>query len=236
MNLNFVLILTIFSSALLAYLLGSINFAIVFTKLLDKKDIRKEGSGNAGFTNTLRCSKKITAVFTFFFDFLKGVVSVKISILFLNLLTYNNKMVISPSLWLFCLYFTGVFCVLGHIKPIFFKFRGGKGALTTSAIALSIDWRVYVFVMLLFLIILFIFKIMSVASILAALTFPVISFIVTFFFDYFKMPQIGFGYVIIATIMPLLMSFVVVCTHKANIIRLKNGTEPKIGCKATSCK
>ena len=109
-----------FLSAAVAYLLGSLSFGIILSKVKYKKDIRDYGSNNAGMTNTLRTFGKRAAAFVFIFDALKGVVAVLLA----KYLLCGDQ---DPVL---CAYIAMFFVVLGHMFPVYFKFKGGKGAAT----------------------------------------------------------------------------------------------------------
>ena len=127
--------------AVISYLLGSLSFSIIFTKFFEKKDIRTMGSGNAGATNVLRSVGPKAAICTFIFDFLKGVASVLIGKLIFSMMLPSG--VLLPEMVQYGTYIAGFSCVFGHMFPIYFGFRGGKGILTTAAIIALIDWRVF---------------------------------------------------------------------------------------------
>ena len=131
----------IIACALISYLLGSFSFAVIFTKLSSKKDVREMGSGNAGFTNVLRSVGVVPEIFTFVFDCLKGIISVLITMWIFNM-DFDSTAInaLSESLRFefnaYGKYLAGVFCVLGHSFPVFFGFRGGKGITTMAGILL----------------------------------------------------------------------------------------------------
>ncbi|HSH36477.1 glycerol-3-phosphate acyltransferase, partial [Schnuerera sp.] len=110
-----------------AYLLGSFSSAYVLGKILMKTDIRAHGSGNAGTTNALRVFGKKVGALTFILDILKGVLAVYIGSMIMN---YNGKLI------------AGIFVVIGHNWPIFFKFKGGRGIATSFGVLLSLYWPV----------------------------------------------------------------------------------------------
>ncbi len=217
--------------AVVAYLLGSLSFSIIFTKLFDHDtDIRSLGSGNAGATNVLRSVGAKAAVFTFIFDFAKGAVSVIIGRYFFQ---YIGTLVGAPAVTMYYgAYIAGVFCVIGHIFPIYFGFKGGKGVLTSAAMIALIDWRVFIIVISVFIILLLITKIVSLSSIIAAAMFPVSTFIITFFIDYrgggSAAGPVSLSYVLITTAIALLMAVILIVKHKTNIERIISGTEKKI--------
>lgn len=217
-------------SFLIAYLLGSINTAVIVTKAATKgkKDIREMGSGNAGFTNVLRSVGKVPAILTIVFDFLKSVLGVFIggvifSIVFTGSSDLDGIVVIGK-------YLCGFFCILGHSYPVFFHFRGGKGIVSAAAMMLVADWRVFLIIVATFAIVFVFSKIISLASITCACLFPVYTFIITFFIDYmnFKFPV---SYVVLCTLAAFLIGLFVVIKHSGNIKRLIAGEEKKITAK-----
>ena len=179
------------------YLLGSIPFGLLITKFFLKKDVRDVGSGNIGATNVLRTGKKLLAALTLLLDVLKGYLSV-----YLTFQYYNDFV-----------YIAALMCFIGHIFPIWLKFKGGKGVAAYLGIILGLSFTLGVIFVLTWLIILFVFRFSSLSSI--ASTF--IIFIYTFLLDDFVLSFYLFS------------TFVIILfTHKENIFRLKNKTENKI--------
>jgi glycerol-3-phosphate acyltransferase PlsY len=217
--------------ALVSYLLGSLSFSIIFTKLFNRNaDIRNLGSGNAGATNVLRSVGAKAALCTFIFDFAKGAVSVMIGrMAFQYLCGITGVPVVVAE---YGAYVAGVACVIGHIFPVYFGFKGGKGVLTSAAMIALIDWRVFVIVIGIFIIVFLFTKIVSFSSICAAAAFPIATFLVTYFLVYRAessgIGAVSFSYVLITTSIALLMAFILIFKHKSNIQRLKNGTEQKL--------
>ena len=121
--------------AVLSYLLGSLNFGIILSRKFQKEDVRTHGSGNAGSTNMLRNYGKLPAVATILGDMAK----VAVAILLVRLLVGNDLYAQQP---IFIKSFAGLFCVLGHIFPCFFRFKGGKGVATCGGMVFMIDWRI----------------------------------------------------------------------------------------------
>lgn len=217
-------------AAVFAYLLGSISFSIIITKLVTKKeDIRTMGSGNAGFTNVLRSVGKGPAVFTIVFDFLKGVLSVFIGGLIMSTIMVGNQP--SAELISYGKYLCGICCMAGHIYPVYFGFKGGKGVVTAAALILMVDWRVFLVVIAAFLVVFLITKIISISSIVSSVVFPAATFGFTFFADYLARGGFSITYVVIDTVFALGIGIFVIAKHKQNIIRLLNGTEKKITAK-----
>ncbi len=222
-------------TAVVGYLLGSINFAIIITRIVDRnKDIRSMGSGNAGFTNVLRSVGKGPAVFTIVFDFLKAVIAVVIGgFLFSSIASQGT--VQSIEFACFGKYLAGLCCIAGHMFPVYFGFKGGKGVVTTAALMAVAEWRVFLVIIALFLIIFAISKIISLGSVICAVCYPIATFCFTFFVDY--LPNVNTAtahsmlYVIVSTLFTLLIGLCVIIKHRSNIQRLLNGTEKKITAK-----
>lgn len=225
----------IITTVVVGYLLGSINFAIIITHIVDKNsDIRKMGSGNAGFTNVLRSVGKGPAIFTIVFDFIKAIIAVIIGGLLFSLITTQNN-IQTAEFVCYGKYLAGLCCIAGHMFPVYFGFRGGKGVVTTAALMAVAEWRVFLVIILLFGLIFIISRIISLGSIICAMCYPVATFAFTFFVDY--RPNVGaddahsFSYVIISTLFTLFIGVCVIVKHKENIQRLLNGTEKKITAK-----
>ena len=179
-----------------SYLLGSIPFG----KLVGRRygvDIQKKGSGNIGFTNTLRTLGWKPGVLVLFLDVLKGFIPVKLALLFLPL---NQVLII------------GLITILAHIFPIWLKFKGGKGAATGLGVVLAINPLIVILPFIVFLIVLFKTKIVSLSSILGTMCFPFVSYLV-----FPKLTIFYTGLVIIT-----------LWTHRKNLARLIKGTEKRI--------
>lgn len=218
-------------SAVVAYLLGSINTAVLVTRIVTKgkSDIRKMGSGNAGFTNVLRCVGKVPAIVTIVCDALKCVIAVLIGgfiFTFASQLLGSQDTVLANELVNFGKYIAGVFCILGHSYPLYFHFKGGKGVVTAAALIATEDWRVFLCVIATFLIVFVLTKIISISSIISAVLYAPYTFAMTFIFDY----QSGYSlsYVIMSTVAALIIGVFVIVKHKENIGRLMRGEEKKI--------
>ncbi len=216
--------------AVIAYLLGSLSFSIIITKIAIKKDIRQMGSGNAGMTNVLRCVGTVPAILTFVLDFAKCVLAVFIGFwIFKNVHAGTELSIYEYETY--GKYLAGLFCALGHMYPIFFKFKGGKGVVTTEALAIMVDWRVGLVTLGIFIIVLLISKYVSLSSIIAAASFG----FVTFFFrcyDFFWgkigiVNELTWRYIIVSSACALGMGLLVIVEHRINIVRLKAGEEKK---------
>ncbi len=193
-----------------SYLSGSIPFGLILTKIFTKKDIRKIGSGNIGATNVLRTGNKYLAILTLVLDILKGYIPVVITIIYF------------PSLIeLSCL---AVF--LGHLFPIWLKFKGGKGVATYLGIITALSFQLFFLFTFTWVITSLIFKYSSVSSMFASLTVFVVNFLreTVIFSD----PSIISIIKIFDSKILFIFFILIVFTHRKNIINLKNKTESKI--------
>ena len=130
--------LPVLAIMIVSYLLGSISFSIIFTKMFSKEDIRTMGSGNAGTTNVLRSVGKRAAILTFVFDILKCVISVLLAKYILEYICAASN---APFYIVnYGIYLAGFCCSIGHMYPIFFKFKGGKGVVTVATMAALADY------------------------------------------------------------------------------------------------
>lgn len=214
-------------TAIVSYLLGSISFSIIFTKkLCNNTDIRSLGSGNAGLTNVLRSVGVKAGILTLIFDFAKGAAAV-----------YSGRMIFQyfgalsgmpPYFAQYGAYLAGLCCMVGHIYPLYFGFRGGKGVLASAAMLLVLDWRLFLVAIGIFALTFVLSGIVSLGSILAAVSFPVANFLFLYFFDYATMAAVPQSYVWGTTLFACVIAFIVIWKHRENIKRLKNGTEKKL--------
>lgn len=213
-------------SVVAAYLLGSINTAVIVTKIVTggKKDIREMGSGNAGFTNVLRSVGKVPAIFTIVCDFLKAIVAVAFGAFLFSLMnTEGHQMAYIINIGK---YLCGFACILGHSFPIYFHFKGGKGIVTAAGMMLVLDWRVFLMILATFLIVFIFSKIISLASLTCAAIYGVYTFILAYFVDH-SSPL----YVATCTVIAFGIGIFVIIKHKDNIKRLIKGEEKKITAK-----
>lgn len=204
------LTLITFGFAILAYVLGSLNFSVLISKYVFHDDVRNYGSHNAGSTNMNRTYGTVAGVLTLVGDFAKGVAATLIPIL---LIGYNVG------------YLAGFCCILGHCFPIFFKFKGGKGAATSAGIIFAADPIVGAIIVLTFLVVTIGTKFVSLGSIISALIFPLVLDRI------FLLTSGGIHPSIITVTSSLLMTIAVVFAHRQNIGRLLSGTESKISFK-----
>ncbi len=204
-------------SAVAAYLLGSINSAIIISKAFYRDDIRKHGSGNAGLTNMLRTYGKGAAGLTLLGDMLKTALAVFIAGFLLGF-NYNNGISVNQG---YC-YLAGLCAVIGHIFPIYYGFKGGKGVLSTATMALVITPVPFAILITLFIIIVAISKYVSLGSVCVASLYPIAVFAcIRLFTDVAHVPV----FLVICTV---LLAITVVWCHRENLKRLANGTERKL--------
>ena len=144
-NLTVIIIILIFVS----YLLCSIPFGLLITKLYGVKDIREIGSGNIGATNVLRTGRKGLALITLVLDFLKGFLSISITLYLNKILTENN--VVIDNFDNFVIPITAIFSVIGHCYPVWLKFKGGKGVATGFGILAGFDFFIFLIIVFIWL-------------------------------------------------------------------------------------
>jgi len=204
-------ILNIFVALASGYLLGSLNTSVIVGKLYGK-DISSLGSRNAGLTNTLRVLGKSAAVFVLAGDILKGIIACLIG---LRLGVYASSGEATDCVSLLA---AGAGAVMGHNWPVYFGFKGGKGALTAAAVLFMINWVMGLMCLGLFAIIVALTRYVSLGTISATMFLVVISFLPNFESTlYFYM-------------FACLMAFTVIFKHRENIQRLLSGTENKLTC------
>lgn len=192
--------------ALVAYLIGSINFAIIFSKKFAGFDLRERGSKNAGTTNVLRTVGKKAAILTLICDMLKGVVSVLLATLVAKIWTETDLEILK--------YLAGLMAIIGHTYPIYYGFKGGKGVATALGVLLIVNPQIGLICLVFALTIMAFTRWVSLGSILAAILFPILTI--------FMVDNMG------AKIISILIGALVVFNHRTNISRLKNGTENKL--------
>ncbi len=213
-----------------AYLVSSVNTSIIVTYIVRHEDIRKLGSGNAGFTNVLRCVGKIPAIITFVGDFLKGVVSVLIPY-FLTFGWDSSEMQPERSL---LMYLAGLFAVLGHMFPIYYKFKGGKGVVTTASVIIMTDWRVLVVELIFFAILFAVTKTISKCSLVCSALYPFIAAGLRIFDRAEILPALTpikpttEVFILCVFIVTFINGLVIIVRHKDNIKRILEGSENRI--------
>lgn len=192
-------------TGIIGYLLGCLNGAIIVSKALMKNDIRGHGSGNAGLTNFLRTFGGLQTLLVVFIDIGKCVAGALIGGWLLGRLgLYNEGKIIG-----------GAFVLLGHMFPVFFGFKGGKGILSGGTLAFMMDIRVFAIVIGLFIILVALTRLVSLGSLVAAAAFPL------------SCVWAYYGNAVIISVSTF-VAILIIYMHRANIKRLINGTEPKL--------
>ena len=205
-------------AVILAYLIGSINFAVIFSSIFMKKDVRELGSGNAGTTNVMRNGGFLPGSLTFLCDALKGFVA---SFIGLKIFEYISHFEGEWSMPIYGALVCGLACMLGHVFPIFFGFKGGKGVATSVGIFYVCNPLAITLGLVAFTVILLTTKYVSLSSLIATVVVVTLS-IVFYDLNAYILPQI---------ILVVAMGAIVFLKHTENIKRLIHGTESKIGSK-----
>jgi len=201
------------------YLLGSFNFGLIISQRKYNDDIRTHGSGNAGTTNMLRTYGKKAAVLTLLGDMMKAFVAVGLGYLVLNLNYQGTDPVTEETVWIrdaAGAAIAGLFVMLGHMFPCFYKFKGGKGVATSAMVILMISWPSFLILLFTFVVIVLGTRYVSLGSVMCLALYPVI-------LTAFSGGQNG-----TACLTAVLMAVLVIYMHRANIKRLWNGQESKI--------
>lgn len=202
--------------AIIAYVIGSINFSVLISKKMAGFDVREKGSGNAGTTNMLRSVGKKAAVITLVCDILKGVIAVLIAVIVGKFVKNIDRALLTQI--------AGILVVLGHTFPIFFEFKGGKGVATSLGVIMIINWKIGLICLIFAIAIMAFSKMVSMGSVGAAILFPVL----TLFIDTnFIVEASGMKYFIFS----IILAAIVIFNHRANIKRIANGTENKLSFK-----
>jgi glycerol-3-phosphate acyltransferase PlsY len=197
--------LTLLTIPVVAYLLGSIPFGVLFTRLFGGGDVRKVGSGNIGATNVARAAGPVPAILTLLFDFAKGAVPVWLA----------GRLSGESATWMMI---AALAALLGHCFPIWLKFRGGKGVATAAGAFLVLCPAALLGSVMLFLIVLFFWRYVSLASISAAAAMPLLIYLL--WAPHHAPP-------LIVTFGSLVAAVIIIYKHDANIQRLVQGEEPK---------
>ncbi len=198
-----------------AYLIGSINLSIILCKLMGKGDIREQGSGNAGTTNTLRTLGKLPAVVVLIFDVLKAVIAIFVGKWLISLgqnpattFPYND----------FAIALSSIGVILGHNFPIYYGFKGGKGIATSLGVLLTVEWQLGLVCLVFALVLIIVTRTVSIGSIAAAILYPVLVLILGTKFEN-KWVYLGFA---------IIIALMAIIRHRSNIKRILNGTENKL--------
>lgn len=211
------MIITAIITVIAAYLIGSINFAVIFSNAFLKQDVRSMGSGNAGTTNVMRNGGFLPGALTFLCDALKGFVASYMGYLIFGYLSHHTTWAMA----IYGAYACGTACMLGHVFPIFYQFKGGKGVATSVGIFAVCCPIAIIIGLVVFAAVTLISKYVSLASIIATVTVVTLSII---FDDIYASAYVQAFFI-------LVMGAIVILKHSTNIKRLLNGTESKVGRK-----
>lgn len=195
-------------AAAIAYFCGCFNGAVIVSKYILRDDVRSHGSGNAGLTNFHRTFGGMLTLVVILCDVLKAVIAILAGVAL-----FRGMLLDEAAVLVFAKYWAGLFCLLGHMFPCMFHFKGGKGILSGGTVAIMIDWRIALVVWGGFLLLTVLTKYVSLGSLWAGASFPFIS--------WYCYPDP------VIVVLAFLLGGLVVWQHRANIKRLLSGTENK---------
>ena len=205
----------------ISYLIGSVNFSIILSRVISGKDIRESGSGNAGATNMLRTHGKKMAIIVLLLDVLKGIVCVGLTRFYI----YDLNNLSAPDIYTQILtlmslpYIAAVCVVLGHNFPIFFGFKGGKGVATSLGVVMMLDWKVGLIIAVASIAVMAITKYVSLGSIIGGALYILIEGTIVLI----RQPVN-----IVCFVCVIVLGGLLILRHHANIGRLLKGTENKL--------
>ncbi len=199
--------------AIIAYLLGSISFSVIFSKKIAGIDVREEGSKNAGTTYVFRTVGKKAAALTLICDILKGVIAV--------LIGYAISFITKDLNAALLVQIAGIFAINGHTFPVFYKFKGGKGIATSLGILLLVNYQIGLICLVFWLIIVIFTRMVSLGSIMAAILFPVLTIFIA------QNYLVEGNYIIFGIVVAVLVVF----NHRSNVKRILEGKENKLSFK-----
>lgn len=203
--------------AMIGYLIGSINLSIILSKFMKKGDIREQGSGNAGTTNTLRVFGVGPAILVFLFDVFKGILAVLIS---RPLVLLGDIPIQELELAYELATLVSAFgAILGHNFPIYYGFKGGKGVATSLGVIMFIEWKIGLVCLVFGLVLILASRMVSLGSIFTAILYPVLVVLIQEAFPSYPIPYWVFAF---------LIAVLIIYRHRSNIGRLMNGTENKL--------
>ena len=202
-------------TAIIAYLIGSINFSVILSKKMAGFDVREKGSGNAGTTNMLRSVGKKAAALTLICDILKGIVAILIAMFIGWAFQVENQSLLVQI--------AGIAVVIGHTFPVFFGFKGGKGVATSLGILIMSNWQIGLICLVFGVLLIALTRMVSLGACAAAVLFPVLTLFIT---ENYIVTQ-GSGYLIYSIILAAIVLF----NHRSNIKRILAGKENKISFK-----
>lgn len=195
-------------TAVIAYFCGCFNGAVIVSKYILRDDVRTHGSGNAGLTNFYRTFGGPLTLVVILTDVFKAIVAIWVGMFLFRQMIANKVLVVALSK-----YWAGLFCLLGHMFPCMFHFKGGKGILSGGAIAIMIDWRIALVVWGGFLILAILTRYVSLGSCWAGASFPFATW-----FVYHN---------VVITVLGAVIGLLILYMHRGNIKRLLTGTENK---------
>jgi len=204
--------------AIIAYLIGSVNFSVIISKKMAGFDVREKGSGNAGSTNVLRTVGKKAAVLTLLCDISKGIVSILIALL-VGLIageSANSAIVVEAA---------ALAVVIGHTFPVFFGFKGGKGVATSLGVILLVNWKIGLICLIFALALMAITRMVSLGSISAAVLFAILTLFIRD--SYIGGIEFDFSFIIFG----ILLASLVIFNHRSNLKRIIAGTENRLNFK-----
>ena len=196
-------------TAVIAYFCGCFNGAVIVSKYILRDDVRTHGSGNAGLTNFYRTFGGPLTLVVILTDVFKAIVAIWVGMFLFRQMIANEVLVVALSK-----YWAGLFCLLGHMFPCMFHFKGGKGILSGGAIAIMIDWRIALVVWGGFLILAILTRYVSLGSCWAGASFPFATW-----FVYHN---------VVITVLGAVIGLLILYMHRGNIKRLLTGTENKL--------
>lgn len=207
-ELSSVLVLPALLTAVIAYFCGCFNGAVIVSKYILRDDVRNHGSGNAGLTNFFRTFGGPLTFVVILTDVLKAIAAILIGTMLFRQMVADEAMVVTLAE-----YWSGLFCLLGHMFPCMFHFKGGKGILSGGTIAIMIDWRVALVVWGGFLVLAILTRYISLGSCWAGASFPFVTWFV------YQSSVI--------TVLGAVIGLLILYMHRGNIHRLLTGTENK---------
>jgi len=201
--------------AIIAYLIGSINFGVIIGKKMAGVDVREKGSKSSGATNVLRTVGKKAAAITLLCDALKGTITVVIALVLGSMFRDNLNPAIMVQV-------AALLVVVGHTFPIFFGFKGGKGVATSLGVILIVNWQIGLICLTFALILIGLTRMVSLGSISAAILFPVL----IFYMNENYITEEGWYF-----IFGILLAALVIYNHRTNIKRMMDGNENRLNFK-----
>ena len=205
--------------AIIAYLIGSINFSVIISQKMAGFDVREKGSKNAGTTNVLRAVGKKAALITLVCDILKGVVAILVAMIIGWIVKNADKELLVQV--------AGIAVVIGHTFPIFFKFKGGKGVATALGVLLFSNWQIGLICLIFGLVLIALTRMVSFGSCAAAILFPVLTLFINQNYTILTEGKNGNVYFVYSVI----LAVIVLYNHRSNIQRILNGTENRLSFK-----